>query len=450
MTMNTDGASPSIELTYATVNLTKLFNPNYYLEVRYKLSARTSADPELSLFDRRDSVVRVRRFQLKESFLNLDTMEHVIALSWRGLERNYVYSAPIFRVQVSIPDFTDSKIRNCDVVFPEIVSSVSVARSEELTVSWDEAGTFDNFNTSPNLYYLEELSAGSAIQRQSRQVAPMFENKVMTITPDAAIRTAGLFQCRNTLSYGNPEGAADLYLLSNDWSKPVSVIEKAVTITSVICGKAANGKFTLEVKWQNSTTLFPVRVIVRSGTVETSSQSSQAGTSSFTFPDLDLEPKKTYTVCALYQKDAAKGPESEPIPVLHGIPPKFNLNYYENGGQTTLEARWEKLAQECMYRVVATRDDVAGDPVETSAGPVSLGTDTANTGKRITGTIRAVKGISSGPLSDPVPAPYVSKSEFVFDDLGRLREVLDAGTKQQTIFTFDERGNITDRTSVRK
>lgn len=227
-------------------------------------------------------------------------------------------------------------------------------------------------------------------------------------------------------------------------SEPEFVLTERPTLRSVVYSLAA-GAGTLVLDWPalRQTGVGGYRATLDSGTSHADySSNTNAITIEHTFP----APAPTWqaSVAGVSISGISSGPQSEPIPVLHRAPAKFNLNYYENGQETNLEARWEKLAQECAYRLIVTRDDVQGNPVDTTSARLELGSDNGNSGQRITATIRAVKGVSSGPSSDPVPAPFVVTSVFVYDDLGRLLQV-DAGTQQKTVFKFDERGNITHR-----
>jgi hypothetical protein len=444
MTTNTDGASSSIVITSARVLLTPLSRNNQLLQIRFKSENHRPANALLYIYPSRTSLTPVIITEVKATIVYVpEAQESTFGMTWGALPTSVTtVGQPILRVQLKFENL-ESNIQDCEVDFPRYTSSITVEQSEAITVAWQLKDVDANFPYSPPLYFVEELSNGNNIQRATKKIYALSGVATeMTVTPDAAIKKDDVFQCRNTLAYGDPEAGAGSHVLSAKWSEPVAIIDKPVAITSVSCAKAANGNFTLEVKWQNSSLSLGVKLVIRSDAVPPRQQACQPGATSFTFTNLELDPHKAYTVAAFYYKDSAVGPESEPIPILQ-VPVEFNLNYYEKGTQLQLEARWQKQAPpDCVYRVVVSKDGVAGNAVDTNSDSLVLGSDTANSGQRITATIRAAKGISTGPVSDSVPAPFVSESAFAFDDLGRLREVA-ADKKQKTTFTYDERGNIT-------
>lgn len=446
MNMNTDGAPVTIVISRALVDLTG----DFFLEIRYEIKEEVlPKDLCLRMYSALKSDSKPRSLFLENQGMIPTSGVQFIYVTFPDKRLQDGWTKPILMVQLEKQsEGPASNIQICEVVFPTITTE-TVVKNEEIKVSWK----LEKWMLFSDLYLLQEISAGGSLQYKSAPMSGMFATDEMTISPGQKIKDAGVFQCRNTLAYGNPgaypDGNNDTYVLKGEWSKPVSMISKPVSIVSVICGKAADSKLTLHVEWDNPSLTFPVTIIIRSTASVLIRKPCQAGVSSFTFNDLALDPRTSYTVSAFYHDDSATGPESEPIPVLHRVPARFNLNYYENEGRPKLEARWEKLSDASAYSLVVSKDGVAVMVAEKGSGPLDLGTDIANSGQRITASIRAVAGVSRGPWSDPVPAPFVSESTFVFDQLGRLREV-DADGKQKTIINFDGRGNITDRTETRK
>lgn len=215
------------------------------------------------------------------------------------------------------------------------------------------------------------------------------------------------------------------------WSPPVPAMPAAPTITELTFD-GHQARLTWTAPTPSPRTGF-VAALFADG-----SQLAMTQTSDLT-ATLGVQPQPgiTYTMRVASMTGASRGAFSAPVTLVTVVPTALVAGAIGN----QVAARWAAASGQSGYEAALSAEGVWGTP-QHSATPSVTFTGTIAAGKLYTVRARVASGVSSGPWSAAVPGPFLRSGTVVYDDIGRMTDVVLPGIATSS-YTYDADGNIT-------